>query len=395
MGQPTKRFSNPNQETWLERDMFDPSIVQCRMDGIWRPKNTHGQVPPGTADAVAEVIGDHLYVACGYVDDAGLVGLTNSLYTLDLNTWVWSKLEPTGTRPLKSHSLASWVSGGKMFLFGGLCEEQEEGQHFPKCLKIQDWHGSKRTNQFVCYNPEDNSWNWPTSSGSTPPPVSNHAAFSVCGWYKDSNSSEKRFRSLAFLFGGRRKSQALNDIYYLDMETMMWECVPGGDTDPEVWPKPRLHHSLTCISSNTAVLVGGTTEVAKPYPHVFLLCRSRVAKDCWLLNIEASLSKENAKGAWSRCEHLESQGGWDMHQAVQDPTRKSLLLIGGRAKSGENGSESVRELSVCAHPLKVLAIESVARNVHVLASEIEEFPKKDALRLAVEAQVKKYAIAES
>ena len=213
MAQPTKPFSNPNQETWLERDMFDPAVVQCHVDGVWRPKTTHGQVPPGTSDAVAEVIGDQLFVACGYVDDAGLVGMSNSLYSLDLSTWVWSKLEPSGTRPLKSHSLASWVSGGKMFLFGGLCEEKEAGQRYPRSLKIQDGNYLKRTNQLVYYNPQDNSWNWPTSSGSCPPPLSDHAAFSVCGWYKDSTSSEKRFRSLAFLFAGRKKFHAHNDIY--------------------------------------------------------------------------------------------------------------------------------------------------------------------------------------
>ena len=46
---------------------------------------------------------------------------------LDLNTWRWSKLEPTGTRPLKSRNLASWVSGEKMFLFGGFGEGKEAG----------------------------------------------------------------------------------------------------------------------------------------------------------------------------------------------------------------------------------------------------------------------------
>ena len=78
-------------------------------------KTTTGQVPPPTSYAAGEVIEDGLYIACGHISR-----FTNEVYRLDLNTWMWEKLQPKGTRPLKSSGMASWVSGSKMFILGGI-----------------------------------------------------------------------------------------------------------------------------------------------------------------------------------------------------------------------------------------------------------------------------------
>ena len=179
-----------------------------------------------------------------------------------------------------------------------------------------------------------------------------------------------------------------SDLHYLDMQTMVWQVVPRDDSN--VWPESRVFHTMTTTSSNAAMLIGGMTEKEKMY--------SRADKNCWRLNIEACLSKGKARDVWTRCEHLERKGGWELHRAVQDPRSHRLWLIGGYAqekKSDIHCSDHVKELTVRAPPLKVLAVESVARNVHLLAAEIEEFPRKDALRLAVETEVKKYEGAEN
>ena len=44
-----------------------PAVVHCHEDGVWSARNCRGEVPPETSGAVAEVVGDDLFVACGMV----------------------------------------------------------------------------------------------------------------------------------------------------------------------------------------------------------------------------------------------------------------------------------------------------------------------------------------
>ena len=124
-----------DHETYDLSDMWDPSVLEVHQDGVWRSVKTRGQIPPETCDAAAEVIGDGLFIACGNVEGEGV---TNDIYRLDLNTWTWSELEPSGTRPLKSRNLASWVSGGRMFIFGGVGDGKLPSLWYPQYLKIQN-----------------------------------------------------------------------------------------------------------------------------------------------------------------------------------------------------------------------------------------------------------------
>ena len=116
----------------------DPEIVYCYLDGNWLRKKTRGDVPPPTATPAAGIIGDELFIACGYYikrifeEGANLeTVMSDDIYKLDLNQWKWSKLEPGGTKPLKSGRMASWVFGEKLFLFGGDGGDTIEGQTYP------------------------------------------------------------------------------------------------------------------------------------------------------------------------------------------------------------------------------------------------------------------------
>ena len=46
---------------------WDPAVVHAHDEGIWSARRTFGDVPPETSGAVAEVIHDFLFVACGMV----------------------------------------------------------------------------------------------------------------------------------------------------------------------------------------------------------------------------------------------------------------------------------------------------------------------------------------
>ena len=398
-----------DHETYDLTDMWDPSVVEVHQDGVWRSVKTRGQFPPETCNPAAEVIGDGLFVACGNVKGEGV---TNELYRLDLITWKWSKLEPTGTRPLKSRNLASWVSGERMFLFGGVGEGKHPSLWYPQYLKIQDesFQDHVRSNQLVYYDSKDNSWNWPSPSGSIPSPRSEPAAFSVDGCYKDRDSDSERFRDLAFLFGGRDRRESFSELYILDISSMRWDVLSEDGVDPMHWPTSRAFHSLTRISSKAAVLVGGRHH-SFYHGTFYIKSTARGLEDCWRLNIEACIAQDK-EIIWTRCKHHEhicctrqcqnrAISGWELHKAVQEPGSGRVWVIGGLRDNHREGeyrslwwADHIRELGFDPPSLKVLAVESATKHFDSLAPEIRSLPEKNAMRLAIEDKSKrKYVIS--
>ena len=108
-------------------------------------------------------------------------------------------------------------------------------------------------------------------------------------------------------------------------------------------------------------------------------------RDCWLLNIDECISNLNAEKIWTRCEHHETYTRCG-HAAVKEPSSKRVWIIGGHVNH-------IRELTFSSdQTLKVLALESVTKNLDKLSHKIKELP--DALRLSVEAKTnKKYIIS--
>lgn len=349
-------------------------------------------MPPPTKGAVGEVVGDNLYIACGNV--CRLVKPnTNDLYKLDLNTWIWHKLEPRGTKPLESCFMASWVRGEKIFIFGGAVSGEEVGAGYPDALDIVDCY----SNQLVYYDTQINSWHWPTSSGKVPPPRAHHAVSYVEREYKG-------LGPLAFVFGGYGRifqfdgyyGKYYNDLFYLDMDTMKWEAVHA-NTDAissEMWPKARKGHSLTAISSETAVLFGGSFDYGTSFG------------DCWLLNIGECTSKGKVEDIWTKCTKKELEGLCrTFHEAVREPNSGRVWIIGGCEGNNFDNfnlvnsektilcADHVREIAFSAPPLKVLALESAANNYEKLVPAIMELPDSSTLRLSVVGKARrKYLI---
>ena len=83
-------------------DKNDPIIVYCHRNGKWFPKTTGGDIPIAREGASAAVVEDTLYLMCGrcsnYWEDKELM---SDIYALDLNSWNWTKLTPTGSPPFK------------------------------------------------------------------------------------------------------------------------------------------------------------------------------------------------------------------------------------------------------------------------------------------------------
>ena len=272
--------------------------------------------------------------------------------------------------------MISWVSGNKMFIFGGIGNGKEYNIHYPEFLETIHmgtfWFFN---NQLVYYDCQHNSWNWPMTNGVMPTPRHGHQAFHVEGLYKKENLPEMYFRSLAFVFGGWDANGILNDLYFLDIETMTWQVVnnPTLPTTSDLWPEPRAQHSLTLISREAAVLFGGYNFI-----------RRKTMGDCWLLSVECILNGQ-IEYIWTRCKHHENNTRRDSHKAVQEPSTRRVWLTGG-FKGLCQHADHIRELTFTAPPLKDLALESAAEHFEKLAPEIQELPKKDVLRQAIESK---------
>ena len=165
-------------------DSYDPTEILCHQDGVWTKKTTAGQLPPDVHSCSAQVVDDDLYLLCGFnsgTKEQYFSDYSNDVFKLDLNSWTWKILQPTGTRPLKSGDSASWLFGKKIFLFGGSGKEKEEGTWYPENLEVEPPIVRRSNNQLVYYDCQDNSWNWPITRGAIPSPRYGHGqgAFSV------------------------------------------------------------------------------------------------------------------------------------------------------------------------------------------------------------------------
>lgn len=258
---------------------------------------------------------------------------------------------------------------------------------------------------------------------------------------------DERHRSFAVSFGGRSGGDGkLNDIHIFDLDTAEWFDVedigrtPFGNVDgSEAYPMGRSWHSLTRISPDSAVLFGGYDNHSRyDFKHGLALhCNfpgidsiSRTLGDCWVLDIEAMLNGGYGffwDEIWFRCEHHEDTPWSNLgqrlgHHAIKEPNSRfvvqgpgtsvlpkailissyenfsfsrRLWIVGGM--SGDiafaypnrlKHADRVKELTFSSDlRLKVLALESVVKNVERLAPEVQRLPIN--LRKLVEARSRK------
>jgi hypothetical protein len=347
---------------------YDPAVILCHDEGEWVKKTTRGLLPPETSGATAQVVGDELYVICGIENrrvELQPEKYTNSVYRLNLNTWVWTRMEPEGTPPLRSDKLSSWVYEGSIYVFGGYGRPQERDATYPLHLtfdsdvEVLAANPTGWNNQLVRYDVATNRWHWPKiSSGSCVPSSRATHATTVCG-------------DRVFLFGGRHDRERKGDLYSLDLKSVTWTMVHGDqEEERDHVPCPRSWHSLTAISDKAAVLYGGYSNT------------SRSLGDCWLLR-----TSDCQEIIWTRCFDREELGGVGLrlgHQGVQEPGSKRVWLVGGLAGDIAFAyprkiihAWNIKAISFSSNQrLKLLALESVATNYDVFSSkDIEELPQ--------------------
>ena len=130
-----------------DNDTRRPEVVRYRegQSGKWITKTTSGDYPPGQCSfsVTGHVLNDKLYVL-GF-DGCYIVGAA-FIHTLDLNSWTWTAMSPTGNQPEGyGIGMSSWIHNGRIFCFGGYPRDGDQAQ----------------CNWLFCYNTTNNAWEWP------------------------------------------------------------------------------------------------------------------------------------------------------------------------------------------------------------------------------------------
>ena len=322
-------------------------------DGEWISKKINGDIPKFDGCESANVLGDKLWLLGGtkcVVIDEQLYQYI-SVFTLDLQSWTWSKVEPGGSQPMSMIPLvmgnASWEYDGKIYCFGAFSPRErfksEEIQPSYMTYTLS-YDGSAHV---ICYNIASNQWEWPQLWGDVPSPRANaKAVISQDNVFLLGGEEVRRVRGY-----GYQSSQKFNDLYLLDMKCLTWKYVLQPDGSPS-----QFCFSLNLISPSYAVLFGG------------LICRESFSErsgDCWLLDLGGVM--QGGGNFWTRLKHQEQLPRLN-HAAVLDPVTRRLLVLGGFGKGGQCGNEcldnnEISKMTFQAVPLKTLAVEYVARTI--------------------------------
>lgn len=302
------------------------------------------------------------------------VEISCSLWSLDLLTWVWTKLEPEGEPPLRCDKTACWSYEGKVYMFGGfgpppsISKLEKQGSLYefvedPSTVMAYGGYTRGWSNQLVVYERSSNRWVWPHATGSPPSPRAAHSATQV--------------GTAAYIFGGRHMETRLNDLHMLDLRTLHWSLVIADTAMGEVntVPRGRSWQSMTALhtgkSEGGLLLYGGFNN------------NQAAMGDCWRIDLALQ------PPAWVRCPHLEM--GPRLWHAAASPDPSQVMVVGGLTNNilapshiEKQHADKVLVLTVGPASLMGLALEYISKNHHLYSrEEVQELPSNLARILRI------------
>jgi len=395
-------------ENQMDNDQYWSSgeiLIYNSLTQKWTSRRTTGDIPSKCSGAAATVMDDTMYVVAGFHkivvslkslregrlkemsgaaqessdhasdssdeddddddDSSGhmvsSVEISNSIWSLDLNTYSWKKLEPVGVPPLRCDKTACWTYGDKVFLFGGFgpppaasqvdklgtlfefCEDPTTNSGFGSYTR--GW-----SNQLVVYNSVSNRWEWPNCTGQAPSPRAAHSV-SVVG-------------NMAYVFGGRHHDTRLNDLHCLDLVSMKWSLVVS-DTEAVDVPVGRSWQTMTSIHTGREegglLIYGGFDN------------NLTALGDCWRMDLHQH------PHSWVRCSHLEL--GPRLWHAAVGLDNSQVMVVGGLRNNilapgyvAKHHADKVLFLRVAPSSLLKLCLEYVTKHRDLFNKEVEELP---------------------
>ncbi|XP_064393408.1 uncharacterized protein LOC135340916 isoform X2 [Halichondria panicea] len=203
--------------------VYDPSTE------LWSLLPTTGPLPPGEYGGCSVCVGRCLYTFGGHDGSSYF----NDMSKLDLDTLQWTKVQTSGSQPMKK-ALCELVRVNERTLccIGGYGIEgtTQPGSTFTRHTDGRGW-----TNEFHFFNVENGVWSSPELIGERPPP---------CTGFTFTMVDQHR----AVLFGGRQSGRdgRVNDVYLFNLRDM--EVTKVKPVQGEPWPVGRSVHAACCLN---------------------------------------------------------------------------------------------------------------------------------------------------
>lgn len=200
-----------------------------------------GKICPGVAAFGMVKRGDKLIIFGGMVE---YQIYTNVIYTLELNTWHWSKITNAIGEPPRArigHSLTA-IDDHKIFMFGGIINVHRHPEKYLNPRFTNDL--------FILHTHNKNKFAWEeviTENG--PIGRESHSAIFYHNKIQDKN--------YLIIFGGMN-GERLNDLWFLDVDEFIWMQFDIKGSPPE----PRSLHTASLVGSQMIIFGGWTNDVS-------------------------------------------------------------------------------------------------------------------------------------
>ncbi|XP_064393183.1 kelch domain-containing protein 2-like [Halichondria panicea] len=295
--------------------VYDPSTE------LWSLLPTTGPLPPGEAVGCSVCVGRCLYTFGGSDESSYF----NDMSKLDLDTLQWTKVQTSGSQPMKKTGCGLVrVNERTLCCFGGFGIEgtTQPGSTFTK-IGYSDGRGW--TNKFHFLDTQNGVWSSPELRGERPP----------CSNFTFTMVDQHR----AVLFGGWQSGRSrVNDVYLFNFSTM--EVTKVKPVQGEPWPVERSGHAACCLNygqDHPQLLVyGGLDNGNKPLG------------DMWILDVDTV--------QWTEVTPPESMTPRHYHSITATslgPGLTEVLVFGGLRE--RLGDHAIAETTILRFEMRLLA----------------------------------------
>ena len=292
--------------------------------------------------ACAVAIEDDVYVFGGvsHINNTR----TNALWTLkgtSKTSFVWHEIVTKNNMkaPSPRFSHQGWDYAGNLWVFGG------NGPPLVGYLSDNGEHVNGYNNQLLSFDPSSQEWTNPKSSGTIPSPRAGHTITTI--------------RHKVWCYGGIYYPIAFDELYELNMSSLIWTQIQTGHPTPRV----RYASTLNAISGAKLALHGGIDA------------EDKVLNDTWILDIPSRTWKQYKSNTdLDRYCHTSTMG-----------VNGCTVIIGGIADSEDSNEDYSTPFLIMLEPkrLQQLAMQMIFK--HRVELPWQHLPHKQITLLGISA----------